>query len=104
VAFKAASSECRKTVIHADECGAYARGPKATIVHVFLSPSKAHRVTGADWGSGRGLSPRGAVDAGYDVYVVSPYEDGPMWIALDPAIVQIARIKRVTQRGGVARR
>jgi len=82
----------------------YARGPNATIVHALLSPSNPYRVTGAEWGSGRGLSPRGAADAGFDVYVVSPYEDGPMWIALDPAMVQIARIERVTQRGGVASR
>ncbi len=73
----------------------YARGPNATIVHALLSPSNPYRVTGAEWGSCRGLSPREAHDAGHDVYVVSPYNDGPMWIALDPTIIQIVRIEGV---------
>ncbi len=55
-------------------------------------------MTGAEWKLGRGLSPREAHDAGHDVYVVSPDNDGPMWIALDPTIVQIVRIKGVPHR------
>lgn len=76
----------------------YARGPNATIIHALLSPSNPYRVTGADWGLGRGLSPREAADAGYDIYVVSPYDDGPMWIALDQTIVHIVRIEGVPHR------
>jgi hypothetical protein len=76
----------------------YAKGADATIVHVELEPANPYVVTGIEWAEGAGLTPRQALEAGHDCYVVSPFFDGPMWIALDPDIVRVASIEAIDGR------
>lgn len=73
----------------------YAKGRQARIIHAELRPANPYCVTGAQWGAGEGLSPRDALEAGHDCYHVAPYEDGPMWIALDPSIIRIVAMEEV---------
>lgn len=67
----------------------YARGAHASIVMAHLDIDHPYRVTGAMWGMRQGLSPEEARDAGHDAYVVSPYEEGDMWIVFDPSRISI---------------
>lgn len=73
----------------------YAKGDQATIVHVEISPKNPYGVTGLEWAEAAGMSPREALEAGHDCYVVRPFFDGPMWIALDPSIVKVTSIEPV---------
>jgi hypothetical protein len=73
----------------------YATGPDGRIVHATIRPRNPIVVTGAQWGAGEGPSPREAADAGHDCYVVRPYEDGPMWLVLDPGIIDVISIETV---------
>lgn len=67
----------------------YAQGAHAAIVRVHLGIERPYRVTGTMWGMGEGLSPEAARDAGHDAYVVSPYDEGDMWIVFDPSRITV---------------
>lgn len=67
----------------------YAEGPKGEIVRVHLNVDRPYRVTGEMWGRAQGLAPREARDAGYDAYVVTPYDEGDMWIVFDPGRITV---------------
>ena len=73
----------------------YATGPEGRIVHATIRPRNPVVVTGAQWGAGEGPSPREAADAGHDCYVVRPYDDGPMWLVLDPTIIEMTSVEKV---------